>query len=29
VKKALGELETGCIFLKILGSYPKGLVLSP
>jgi len=24
VKKALSELEEGCFFLKILGSYPKG-----
>lgn len=24
VKKALGELEQGCVFLKILGSYPAG-----
>jgi chorismate mutase/prephenate dehydratase len=24
VKKALGELETKCIFLKVLGSYPIG-----
>lgn len=24
VKKALGELEQGCVFLKVLGSYPVG-----